>query len=77
MLPVKHDGWDEADPCCIQLYDVEFLENFGKIEKGKKFQSTYIDYGKGIISCLNEGETGIEGDRQEEVEIRFKAVAID
>ena len=38
MLPIKSDGWDEADPGCINLHNIEFLEDFGTIEKGKKFK---------------------------------------
>jgi hypothetical protein len=77
MLPIKSDGWDEADPGCINLHNIEFLEDFGTIEKGKKFDYAFIDIENGFFNGLNEGETGIEGGRNEQVEVRFKAIAVE
>ncbi len=79
MFPIKRAGFDidEGNELCIQFHNVEFLENFGKIEKGSKFQYAYADYARGILICGNDGQSGIEGDRNEAIEISFKAMAID
>lgn len=74
MLPIKHNDIEPSDAGCLQFHEVEFLEDFGKIKKGKKFGLAAVDYYKGIVSCSNYDD---DWNKLEEVEVKFKAVALD
>lgn len=53
IFPLKWRGWDDLGPNMMCLYEVEFLEDFGVILKGEKFDSITISYERGFIETYN------------------------
>lgn len=51
LLPISYEGWDEAggDYGDIQLYKVEFTEDFGPWKKGEKEEYLVILQLKGAV----------------------------
>jgi len=53
------DGWDQHDSLVLSFYNVEFIRDFGKFNKGDKFESVCISYDKGIMEAYNDGCTEV------------------
>ncbi len=58
-IPFSWENWDQQDVLLHTYYNVEFLDNFGKFNKGDKFGSIDVDYGKGIIEAYNNSGTEV------------------
>ena len=54
ILPIKWEDWDAITNDSRLFYNVEFLEDFGIIPKGK-YKSTAVFYDDGFIEVY-EGE---------------------
>lgn len=56
---IWEEGWDQQDILVLTFYGVEFTRSFGIFNKGDKFRSIDVDYGKGIVEAYNEDGTEI------------------
>lgn len=57
-LPIGFESWDSSDTFVCQLYNVEFLEDFGPIQAGEKFDMVTIDYSAGYLDVWEPSEKG-------------------
>lgn len=78
-FPFTYDGWDEAcgDYGDIQFYNVEFVEDFGPIKTGDKFDCVVVYHCQGKIACINNGKADESGFRPQsnEIVVNFKVVS--
>lgn len=68
LFPLNYNGWDDIGILQIQLYEVEFTENFGLFTTGDKFDSLFISYDDGYMEGYN--------DNKVVKKVRFGVVAI-
>lgn len=69
-LPFAWKNWDESDCGSKIFYNVEFLEDFGKIPKGY-YISIFVDYNEGVIDVYQD-------DSDDPIYIqKFKAIPIN
>jgi hypothetical protein len=69
VLPLTWWEWDYSSALVIDLYTVEFLEDFGAFSKGEKIDCLSVDYEAGTMSVFDD-----EGEVLKRV--HFKAVEI-
>jgi hypothetical protein len=70
VLPLTYGGWDMAgDYGEVQLYDVEFTDDFGPFKKGEKVENLLVSQSQGIIADYDDG-----GERLRTVNIKYVPV---
>lgn len=68
IFPIMWAGeWDEVDTDSATLYDVEFIENFGCILKGKYKSATYLG---------GEATIQVEDQQGNLLEQKYKAIPL-
>ena len=79
QFPFTYDEWDKAgeDYGDIQLYKVEFTEDFGPVSEGDKFDCVVVYQKESKMVCITNGPSDKEGVRPQvgEVVIPLKMVA--
>lgn len=75
-IPFIWENWDLQDVLLHTYYNVTFVEDFGKIEKGEKFDSLNVDYGKGIIEAYSWKDGDPNSDLEPIKTVLYKAIAI-
>lgn len=73
-LPMIWGSFDVADLNLTYFYDVEFIEDFGAIKKGSKFDDVLEDNQTGYLIACN---VGADGKAQEEIRQRIKYVVVE
>jgi hypothetical protein len=81
VFPFIFDGWDEAGGNYgdIQFSNVEFIEDFGPIKKGSKFDCVMIEHCEAKLVAITYGpmdeETGF-APQVGEVVVNYKAIPV-
>ena len=80
-FPFTYDGWDEAGGYYgdTQFYDVEFIEDFGPIKKGGKFDCVVIYHSEAkLVTIINDpsDETIEFAPQVGEIVVHFRVIPV-
>lgn len=76
LIPFTWENWDLQDVLQHTYYDVIFVEDFGEIKKGEKFDSLNVDYGSGLVEAFSWKNGDPNSDLEPIKTVSYKAVAI-
>jgi len=54
LLPITFTNYDPVSDHAIQLYNVEFLEDWGPFKKGEKVQNLVNDFENGFVASYDD-----------------------